>query len=73
MVRKQHRRIRTEPVAGADPTPQAFPPEADVAPELATEDQLGSWGDDDELEVLPDAASADNGERLKADRPPHYA
>ena len=67
------RRVRTEPVPGADPSPQSFPDGSEADIELAREDQLGAWGDDDGLAVLPDAANASNTARLDEDRPPHYA
>lgn len=69
---RPHRRIRTDPVPGADPTPQAPTGRGDE-PDLAREDQLGAWGDDEGLEVLPDAGAAGNDRRLNEDRPPHYA
>lgn len=76
---RQHRRIRTEPKPGVDPTPQQFPASAG-APEtiratLAEEDRPGAWGDavvpeEDDLIVLDDAAES-NDERLREDVPPH--
>lgn len=73
MARHQHRRVRTDPAPGADPTPQSFADGREAEVELAEEDRLGAWGDDDGLEVLPDAASGSNTARLERDRPPHYA
>lgn len=73
MSTKRHRRIRTEPVPGADPRPQAFPADRDVEVEVAAEDRLGAWGDDHGLDVLPESASSSNNDRLEQDRPPHYA
>ena len=73
MARSKHRRVRTDPAPGADPTPQSFADGRDVPVQLADEDRLGAWGDDDGLDVLPDASSSSNTERLERDRPPHYA
>lgn len=72
MPRAARRRVRTEPVPGADPRPQSFPEGREVEVEPAAEDRLVAWGDEG-LEVLPDAASGSNQERLQEDRPPHYA
>ncbi|GGA62608.1 hypothetical protein GCM10011490_11280 [Pseudoclavibacter endophyticus] len=73
MAGRTHRRVRTEPVPGVDPSPQLFPDGRAIDAELAAEDRLGAWGDDEGPEVLPDAAAASNAERLERDRPPHYA
>ncbi|MDO5052362.1 MAG: hypothetical protein Q4E05_05670 [Pseudoclavibacter sp.] len=60
------RRVRTEPVPGADPAPQSYPDSGPRAPEPvpAAEDLPGSWGDP--------AAEGSNTERLLSERPPHH-
>lgn len=73
---KPQRRVRTQPVPGADPTPQRFERDGGISiqGELAGEDRLDSWGDFDaerSLEVRDDFASDSNDERLLADLPPH--
>ena len=54
---RRHRRVRTAPVPGSDPAPQA-PDEA----VRAGEDSEESWGD----------RRRENDDRLKADKPPHW-
>lgn len=77
-MRRASRRVRTEPVPGADPSPQRYEPRAGEPygsapePELAGEDRVDAWGDDGP-DVLPDGAAAGNAARLEDDRPPHYA
>ncbi|MGO2111209.1 MAG: hypothetical protein ACTH31_06310 [Pseudoclavibacter sp.] len=72
MASTRPRRVRTDPAPGADPSPQRLDDGRPAEVELAGEDRLGAWGDDG-LDVLPDAASSSNDERLERDRPPHYA
>ncbi|MEF3323208.1 hypothetical protein PV375_05895 [Gulosibacter sp. GYB002] len=73
---KPQRRVRTQPVPGADPTPQRFEREGftRIQGEPAGEDRLDSWGDfdaDRSLEVRDDYTSDSNDARLLADLPPH--
>lgn len=73
MARSTHRRVRTEPALGVDPAPQSFPDAREVEVELASEDRLGAWGDDDGIDVRPDDGTESNVERLEGEQPPHYA
>ncbi|WP_311478264.1 hypothetical protein [uncultured Gulosibacter sp.] len=73
---KPQRRVRTNPVPGADPTPQRFERDGrtQILGESAGEDRLERWGDFDterSLEVRDDYASDSNDARLLADLPPH--
>nr|WP_225752414.1 hypothetical protein [Pseudoclavibacter sp. Marseille-Q3772] len=74
-ARPPRRRVIVPTAPGVDPTPQRVPIStanpSGIEAELAGEDRLVSWGDDHDLEVLPDAASTSNDERLRADIPPH--
>lgn len=54
---RKSRRVRTEPVPGSDPEPQAA-----GRAELAREDSEESWGD----------RRGPNDDRLLQDKPPHY-
>ncbi|WP_210479535.1 hypothetical protein [Naasia sp. SYSU D00948] len=54
---RRHRRVRTEPVPGSDPSPQER-----VDAVRAKEDADEAWGD----------RSDGNDARLRADKPPHY-
>ncbi len=54
---RKHRRVRTDPAPGSDPTPQA---RAETV--RAAEDAEETWGD---------RADGNDG-RLRADKPPHY-
>lgn len=71
----RRRRVIVPAPQGVDPTPQRVPTSADnpvgIDAELAGEDRLVNWGDDAELDVLPDAETTTNDERLRADIPPH--
>lgn len=72
---RTRRRVVVPAPAGVDPTPQRMPATssnpAGIVAELAGEDRLVAWGDDDGFEVVPDAASTSNDDRLRADVPPH--
>lgn len=78
---RPRRRIRTEPVPGADPTPQRFE-RADGTREIvavpAGEDRLEAWGgrevilDEDAPAVHADSASSANDEDLRDNVPPHH-
>lgn len=73
---KPQRRVRTEPVPGADPAPQRFEFDghAVIDGELAGEDRLDTWGDldyDQGPEVRADFESDSNDERLREGVPPH--
>lgn len=78
-MRQPHRRVRTEPPAGADPSPAggaAFLEAEELRDELPApnpaEDRAVEF-DDEASAVLDDDASLENRERLEAERPPHYA
>lgn len=72
------RRVRTDPVPGADPAPQSRDPRPGEVygvrpdPVVAAEDRPDAWGDAGQ-DVLSDGTAAGNAARLEADRPPHYA
>lgn len=76
---RQHRRVRTEPQPGVDPTPQKFPPSVGVPEKiratLAEEDRLNTWGDasaqDEDGLTVRDDASDSNDDRLRENVPPH--
>lgn len=74
MGTKRHRRIRTDPVPGTDPTPQAPVPGRAIDAELAAEDRLGAWGDGvrEGRDSVPGAGTSSNDARLIGDKPPHY-
>lgn len=69
MTRRAHRRIRTEPVPGADPEPARIPAHdglpAETRTDSADSDRPSSWGD---RESEPET---DNDRRLRDDVPPH--
>lgn len=73
MARATHRRVRTDPAPGVDPAPQSLSSATEGEVELAGEDRLGAWSDDDGIVVRPDDGSESNAERLEGERPPHYA
>lgn len=78
-MRKPSRRVRTQPVLGADPAPAGGAP---FVEDGTGEGSLGAPSaselrsvelDDDAPAVLDDDASLDTTSLLEAERPPHYA
>lgn len=69
MTRRTHRRIRTEPVPGADPEPSRIPAHdglpAQTRTEMGDAERPSAWGD---REGAPGSA---NDRRLRDEVPPH--